>query len=381
MNAASPLRVSIVDQAGAHAGGAEETLFAFLRHRSEAVAPRTVLFEDGAFANRLRAADAAPEIVPVPAAIASARRERLPVRSALALPLMAERLARVLRDARTQVVYTNSMKAHLVGALAARRIGVPCVMYFHDLPDGLALQTLRFAARAASRSRMACSRVVRDCMDVGATTVVYPPIDLARFAALPGRAEARAKLGLAPDGPLVVLVGRINRWKGHDRFLRVAARVAARAPGARFAIVGEAVFRDADYVPELHALAGRLNLTDKLAFVPWVEDVADVYAAADVNVNCSTREPFGRAVTEAAACGVPTVCFDDSGAAETLDASTGRAVRAGDEVAMASAILAFLGDDALRAGAAAAARAGAARFDARVVAGEIEAVLHGAASA
>jgi glycosyltransferase involved in cell wall biosynthesis len=351
MNAASALRVSIVDQAGAHAGGAEETLFAFLRHRSEAVAPRTVLFEDGAFANRLRAADAAPEIVPVPAAIASARRERLPVRSALALPLMAERLARVLRDARTQVVYTNSMKAHLVGALAARRIGVPCVMYFHDLPDGLALQTLRFAARAASRSRMACSRVVRDCMDVGATTVVYPPIDLARFAALPGRAEARAKLGLAPDGPLVVLVGRINRWKGHDRFLRVAA------------------------------LAGRLNLTDKLAFVPWVEDVADVYAAADVNVNCSTREPFGRAVTEAAACGVPTVCFDDSGAAETLDASTGRAVRAGDEVAMASAILAFLGDDALRAGAAAAARAGAARFDARVVAGEIEAVLHGAASA
>jgi glycosyltransferase involved in cell wall biosynthesis len=114
--------------------------------------------------------------------------------------------------------------------------------------------------------------------------------------------------------------------------------------------------------------------------VPWVDDVGLVYAASDVNVNCSTREPFGLAVTEAAACGVPTVCFDDCGAAETIDASMGRAVRAGDEEAMANAVLAYLGDEPSRERAARSARTASARFDARVVAAEIDGVLREAAA-
>jgi glycosyltransferase involved in cell wall biosynthesis len=374
------MKLTVVDQAGSRAGGAEETLFAFFRHAPRTLEPRAVLFEDGHFAHRLREAGVPTTIVELPEAIASVRRERLPIRSALALPAVAARLAEALRENGTEVVYTNSMKAHVIGGAAARRAGVPCVMYFHDLPEGLALQALRLVAIAGSKARMACSGIVRDTIAVGATTVIYPPIDLARFAVLPPRAEARAKLGVPDDGPLVVLVGRINRWKGHDRFLRVAARIAANFPSARFAIVGEPVFRDADYLPELHALATALRLHERLAFVPWVDDVATVYAASDVNVNCSTREPFGRAVTEAAACGVPTVCFDDSGAAETIDASSGRAVRAGDEMAMAAAILSLLHDEESRRRAALAARSAATRFDAPVVAAKMHDVLREVAS-
>jgi glycosyltransferase involved in cell wall biosynthesis len=374
------MRLTIVDQAGAAAGGAEETIFAFLRHAPTSLEPHALLFEDGAFAMRLRGAGVPTTIVPLPASIASARRERLRVGAAVALPLFAERVAKTLCALRTQLVYTNSMKAHLVGGAAARRAGIPCVMYFHDLPEGLALKTLRLVARAGSRARMACSRIVSERMAVGATTVVYPPIDLTRFASLPSREDARARLGIPADGSLVVLVGRINRWKGHDRFLRVAAAIVSRSPSTHFAIVGEPVFRDDDYLPELRSLASQLKLEGRLTFVPWVENVGIVYAASDVNVNCSTAEPFGRAVTEAAACGVPTVCFDDSGAAETLDASTGRVVGAGDERAMADAVLAFLNDEGMRRRSADAARAGAVRFDARVIGARIDEVLRGAAA-
>jgi len=342
--------------------------------------PHAVLFEEGAFSERLRSAGVPTSVVELPQTIASARRERLGVRAALAMPAIADRIARTLRATRADVIYTNSMKAHILGGAAARRAGIPCVMYFHDLPEGLALQTLRVVSRAGSRARMACSCIVRDAIAVGQTTVVYPPIDLDRFAQLPARAEARAKLGIPGDGPLVVLVGRINRWKGHDRFLRVAARVSARFSSARFAIVGEPVFRDQDYLPELRVLASALRLDGRLQFVPWVDDVATVYAASDVNVNCSTREPFGRAVIEAAACGIPTVCFDDSGAAETIDASTGRSVRAGDEDAMVAAILNVLCDDELRRRAATAARSSASRFDARVIGAQMYSVLRAAVS-
>jgi glycosyltransferase involved in cell wall biosynthesis len=374
------VRVTIVDQAGAHAGGAEETLLAFLRHAGGALDPHALLFEDGSFAARLRTAGVPVTVVPLPGALASAQRERLGPRAALALAPAALRLAGAVRAVGGDVVYTNSMKAHLVGGAAARIAGKPCVMYFHDLPEGLALQSLRLAARGTTRARMACSRAVRDRIGVGATTVVYPPVDLERFAALPARATARALLGIPSDGPLIVLVGRINRWKGHDRFLRVAARAAARCASARFAIVGAPVFRDADYLPELRAQAVALGLEERLAFVPWIDDVATVYAACDVNVNCSTREPFGRAASEAAACGVPTVCFDDSGAAETVDADTGRVVAAGDEAAMTDAVLAFALDAALRERAAAAARASARRFDARVIGARMRDVLREAAA-
>jgi glycosyltransferase involved in cell wall biosynthesis len=74
----------------------------------------------------------------------------------------------------------------------------------------------------------------------------------------------------------------------------------------------------------------QLGVRERVTFVPWLDDVREIYAATDVNANCSTREPFGRAAVEAAACGVPTVCFDDSGAAETgVDGVTACTIAAG----------------------------------------------------
>ena len=196
---------------------------------------------------------------------------------------------------------------------------------------------------------------------------------------LPDKAAARARLGFPLAVPVVAIVGRINRWKGHDRFLKIAARVSAHSD-AHFAIVGAPVFRDADFVPELHALATQLGLGDRVTFVPWLDDVREIYAAADVNVNCSTREPFGRAAVEAAACGVPTICFDDSGVAETIvNGVTGLTIAAGDEDAFAAGILELLGSTTARERISAAARDATHRFDAVHIAGQMSAVIRRAA--
>jgi glycosyltransferase involved in cell wall biosynthesis len=269
------------------------------------------------------------------------------------------------------------MKAHLVGALAARLAGIPCVMHFHDTIAGKALTALRVAARLGSRARIACSQMVADTIAAGPTSVIYAPLDLDRYATIPERSSARAALGLPDDLPVVSLVGRINRWKGHDRFLRIAARVNESIP-VRFVIAGAPVFRDADFVPELYALADRLGLQDRIAFLPWVDDATSIYAASDINCNCSTREAFGRAVIEAAACGTPSVCFDDSGAAETLIQGAGRAVPAGDEEAFAAAIIAYLHDPERLRAARSAARAGIRRFDAAQIASQTVRVIDAA---
>ena len=374
------LRVVFVNQAGAAAGGAEETLATFLEHVPPGIAPSAILFEDGRFADRLRRLGVDVDVVEVPTTIGSSTRERMRLSGAAVVPRVAFEVARALKRRRASLAYTNSMKAHVVGSMATKFAGVPCVMHFHDVVEGRALTALRSAARFGSRHRIACSQMVSDAIGVGGTTVIYGPIEYEKYARLPDRAAVRAALGLPATGPIVSLVGRINRWKGHDRFIRIAALVA-RGTDAHFAIVGAPIFRDADFVPELEALARQLSMRERLTFVPWLDDVRDIYAATDINCNTSTREPFGRGVVEAAACGVPTVCFDDSGAAETIaDGVTGRTIAAGDEAAFADAIVTLLRERETYARVSSSARAEAVRFDAPRIAAEMAAVIRRAAA-
>ncbi len=374
------LRVAFIDQVGGAAGGAEETLATFLENALPGIIAHAILFEDGAFADRLRRLGTVVDVLDVPAATSAATRERVRLAGALHGPRIALATAALLRRRRIQLAYTNSMKAHFVGAMAARVAGIPCVMHFHDIIGGAGLAALRAVALFGSRERIACSQMVSQTIGVGVTSVIYGPVELAAYATLPEPPAARVRLGLPLDVPIVAIVGRINRWKGHDRFLRIAARVSEQIE-AHFAIVGAPIFRDADFVPELHALAGALGVRERVTFIPWLDDVREIYAACDVNANCSTREPFGRAVVEAAACGVPTVCFDDSGVAETIvDGATGCTIAAGDEAAFAAAVVDLLSSPSKHARMSAAARSATQRFDAASIAEQMLAVIRRSAA-
>ena len=69
-------------------------------------------------------------------------------------------------------------------------------------------------------------------------------------------------------------------------------------------------------------------------------DALDLYAAADLFVQPTWRDPCPLATLEALACGVPVVTTDANGAAEALDGfeGAGAVVRAGDVDALADAI-------------------------------------------
>jgi len=368
-------RVAYLNQAGHDAGGAERTLATFLAQHPRDLMPSAILFEDGAFADELRSLDVDVHVIGAPKRLMRAKRERIGVGAVLAVPRLVLAVASALRRAKIDVIYTNSMKAHVIGALAGRLIGVPCIMHFHDLIQGRGLRLLRIAARYGSARRIACSQLVASAIGVAPTTVIYGPIELARYDALPSRTEARRLLGIDLALPTVALVGRINRWKGHDRFVRIADLVN-RERRANFLIVGSAMFRDAEFVPELHAMVRDRHLEQIVHFIPWVDDVRTVYAAIDVNVNCSTREPLGRSPAEAAAAGKPSVVFDDSGVAETLvNGPASRIVPAGDEAAFARAIVALLADAPLDEKTTATIRQTAGRFAAGPIAEQTAGVI------
>ncbi|MDQ2678613.1 MAG: glycosyltransferase family 4 protein [Actinomycetota bacterium] len=123
--------------------------------------------------------------------------------------------------------------------------------------------------------------------------------------------------GHRSDTPLVVAVGRLTPVKDFPRLVRIMAGVHERVPDARLVIVGEGYEREriVDTI-EAHGAADYVTLAGRISD----EALRDLYRSAWAASSASTREGWGMTLTEAAACGTPTVATDISGHADAVSA-------------------------------------------------------------
>jgi glycosyltransferase involved in cell wall biosynthesis len=181
-------------------------------------------------------------------------------------------------------------------------------------------------------------------------TVVPNGIDTERFVPDPlARDRVRAEWGIAPDAPVVGIVGRTVPVKDYETFLRAASLLARRIPEVRFAVAGEA--GEPQYAASMRAIAKALGIADCVLWTGPRRDVHAVYNALDVLALSSLREGFPNVVGEAMACGVPCV-VTDAGDAAWIVGDTGAVVDVGDAPAFAAALerlLASRRDPAVRA--------------------------------
>jgi len=274
----------------------------------------------------------------------------------------ALRYARALRRARVRVVHSGSIFAHALGALAAPLAGARLVWHVQDivsprLAGGLVLPV--FAWLGARRADLvvcpsqAVAVGLRDHWPAGARgrlRVVPNGIDLLGYD--PARpATPRRELGLPDDCFMVMHIGRLAPWKGQREFLAAAALVARDHPGARFVVVGDTAFEGPAYRDELHALARRLGLRDRVIFTGWRRDVPALLAAADVLVHSSVLpEPFGLVIVEAMAMERPVVASQLGGSAEIVrDGEEGFLVDPRDPTRIARALLRLADEPEVRA--------------------------------
>lgn len=117
------------------------------------------------------------------------------------------------------------------------------------------------------------------------------------------RVETRRRFDLPLRQPLLLNVGRLAEQKNQD----VLIRALACLPQAHLVLAGAGPQRDA-----FHELAVTLGVDDRLHMLGALldEDIADLYAAADLFVFPSTWETFGLAAIEAAMAGLPMVAAD-----------------------------------------------------------------------
>jgi glycosyltransferase involved in cell wall biosynthesis len=154
-------------------------------------------------------------------------------------------------------------------------------------------------------------------------------------------AGLRRKLGLAPDEPVLLLLGTLSHYKGIDLLLEAFARVA---PRARLILAG---FPAADFDLAAHqALARKLGIDERVLWVPRYvesEEVAAWMGLASVAV-FPYREVFqSGALAIAQTFGVPVVATQVGAMPEAVGGS-GLLVPPGDPEALAAALLSVLED-------------------------------------
>lgn len=278
------------------------------------------------------------------------------------------RTMELVEHVRPELVHLNSMPLSPCAEVLARE-GVPTVWHVREPP-----LPARGPRWKAIRDRMMrvdelifISQADRQAWVRGERGVVIPNfVDFARFDAAMDGAPVRRRLGIAPDAPLLLYLGGWAPVKGIFPLLRAVAALRGRFPALRCLMPGS-IYPQSFGLPARAARAllplvgsgtvsqrvrweiGRLGLDDVLMPMPFVEDVAPLFAASDVLVFPATRPHFARPAVEASAMGVPTVASRLPGLDELVDdGETGLLVPPGDAAALADALGRLLGDEALR---------------------------------
>ena len=268
----------------------------------------------------------------------------------------AARLARLLGSRRIDVLHSHLFYSSLFASPVGRFCQVPAIVETPHLSERW---------RHGWKASHAIDRLAGRCVDyyvavshanarylleekrLPARKVVVIPngCDLGRFDRPRDPASPlKTALGIAPEDPVLLVVGRLAPQKGHEVLLAALPAVRREVPRLHAVVVGEGSLRD-----DLERRARELGVADCVHFVGYRADVADWYAAADLSVLPSHFEGLPLVTVESLAAGCPVVATAVDGTPEVVvDGVTGLTVPPGDPGRLGQAIVAVLRDPALR---------------------------------
>jgi glycosyltransferase involved in cell wall biosynthesis len=361
----APIRVLYLDHTAQLSGGElalARLLAALDRGRVE---PIVVLAEEGPLRELLAQKSIETRVLPLDERLRNVRKDSLglagllgQLRSLGRIWVYARRVAQLAGERGADLIYSNSLKSHLYGSLAARLSGLPIVWHVRDrIETGYLPRPSVWLVRLLARRIPVC--VVANSASTLATLGLRGHQPTAVIASgLTAEHIERCGVERAPNPvPRIGIVGRIAPWKGQDVFLRAAAQLLREGTAARFCIVGSPLFGEEAFERRLRELAAELGIGDSVEFLGF-SDVPAVLRTLDALVHASRRpEPFGQVIIEGLAAGLPVIATDGGGAREIIEhGRTGLLVPMGDPAALAEALGALLAHPERAAVLAAAGR-------------------------
>ncbi len=237
-------------------------------------------------------------------------------------------IARVVQLSQNyDLIYANTQKALVVGALASFFSRRPLVYHLHDIlsTDHFSQTNRRLAVTLANRFAslvIANSKASQTAfLEAGGrsdiTHVVYNGFEPEGYQSEPSKISQLKKQLELNGGFIVGHFSRLSPWKGQH----VLIEALAHCPEDVTAIlVGDALFGEQEYVQQLHKQVAQLGLEQRVRFLGFRSNIPQLMAVCDLVAHTSTApEPFGRVIVEAMLCGTPVVAAQAGGAVELVE--------------------------------------------------------------
>ncbi|MGF6599744.1 glycosyltransferase involved in cell wall biosynthesis [Paraburkholderia sp. GAS448] len=344
--AAASMRVLAIDQSGV-LGGAELSLLEIVKTLRARI--QVVLFDDGPFRVALGHAGVNADVLDS-GALRHVRKQggKLPKGQALkGLASLVRATAARARNA--DVIYANTQRAMVIGAVAGRLTRKPVVWHLRDIVSAehfgrKQLAIIKWCAKFGLAHVIANSaasvRAFADLtnFDSKRIDVVFNGISDAPFEALRDVSQSvlRARLGLPDHAFLVGSFSRLARWKGQH----VLLEAMLLNPKMHAVLVGAPLFGEDEYEAELQAFVATHDIGDRVHFLGFQHDIAACMCAVDVVAHTSiTPEPFGRVIVEGMLAQRPVVAARAGGVIEIIeDGVDGLLCEPGDAFALANTL-------------------------------------------
>lgn len=272
---------------------------------------------------------------------------------------IVDELVELIKREQIGLVHTHLYHANLYGRLAAKKAGVPVVASIHNTYSGSPKwhrRLINWYLGGHTDAIIAGSNEIRadilrwDRVPEQILHILPNSIDLSLSDSELDREQARARLDLLPDMPVLGTVGRLAEQKGHSVLLDAIARLKEEGRDVQLLLVGDGPLRQA-----LEEQAARLQINDRIHLLGSRRDLGDLFRAMELFVMPSLWEGLSLAMLSAMAAGLPVVATRVGGVDEVLgDDRYGLTLPADDVDALVRAIRTLL-DDPVRAEALAAA--------------------------
>lgn len=265
------------------------------------------------------------------------------------------RLIVALMSEKPRILHTHSSKAGIIGRIAGKWAGVPVVVHtFHGFGFNdrqkpwtrwLFVFLERLTAPLAKKLIFVSKSNWREAEDkkIGDPSqyeLIRSGIPLGTIKDVAKNAiqnSLHAEFNIPIAAKVVLTIGAFKPQKNLFDFLLIAKRVLAQSPDSYFLILGDGELRS-----QLENKIEALGLSGRVIMPGWREDAAILLSQSNVYVMTSLWEGLPRALLEAMALGIPSVCYETDGVKDLLRREDGTAFRQGDIEGMAASIVKLL---------------------------------------
>ena len=319
------MKILFLDQSG-KPGGAELCLIDIAKpYRNDC---KVGLFADGSFKDLLEKNHIPVEVLTNKAI--QVKKESSLTQGLASITQLAPLITKVVKIAQNyDLIYANTQKALVVGAIASFFSRRPLVFHLHDIlsPEHFSQTNRSISVTLANRASLVIvnSQASKKAfIEAGGKAdkvrIVYNGFDPQKYINKETEIQQVRKELELEDKFIVGHFSRLAPWKGQHILLEALANCP---PEVAVILVGDALFGEQDYVKQLHQQIDALQLQNRVKFLGFRNDIPLLMSACNLVAHTSiSPEPFGRVIVEAMLSGTPVVAAAAGGAVELVESGS-----------------------------------------------------------